>query len=70
MITIDYQALELFLQTNWGWAAGLAGWTLALTALAHTLLKPDRQDTIALWLMGAQSEENWSRSFVSRSPIL
>ena len=65
MITFDYQKLEIFLQTNWGWAAGLAASMFVLTMLAGGLLNPARKDEIALWLMGAQSEENWSRSFVS-----
>ncbi|MBA3324848.1 MAG: hypothetical protein H0T41_06135, partial [Rhodobacteraceae bacterium] len=36
---------------------------LALTLLAGGLLNQERKDEIALWLMGAQTEESWSRSF-------
>ena len=36
----------------------------ALTAYA-SLLNPKRKEDVALWLMGAQSEEGWSKSFVT-----
>ncbi len=65
MLAIDSQTVQAFLQTNWGWAAGLAASMLALTLLAGGLLNQERKDEISLWLMGAQSEDNWSRSFVS-----
>ncbi len=65
MASVDFPSLQAFLQTNWGWAAGLAGSMLALTLLAGGLLNQERKDEIALWLMGAQTEENWSKSFTS-----
>jgi uncharacterized protein len=65
MPTLDFATLEAFLQSNWGWAAGLAASMFALTALADRLIHPERRDEIALWLMGAHSEQNWSRSFVA-----
>ena len=64
-MTITSETLQTFLETNWGWAAGLAASMLGLTLLARSMLNPARKDEIALWLMGAQSEENWSRSFTS-----
>ena len=64
-MTITSETLQTFLQTNWGWAAGLAASMFGLALLAGSLLNPARKDEIALWLMGAQSEENWSRSFTS-----
>ena len=64
-MTLVFQTLGGFFQTNWGWAAGLAGSMLGLTLLAGSLLSPQRKDEIALWLMGAHSQESWSRSFVS-----
>ena len=65
MPTSDFATLEAFVQSNWAWAAGLAASMFALTALADRLLHPARRDEIALWLMGAHSEQNWSRSFVT-----
>lgn len=65
MTSLDASTLQAFLQTNWGWAAGLAASMLALTLLAGGLLNQERKDEIALWLMGAQTDETWSRSFVS-----
>ncbi len=63
MLTLDFTAIQTFLATNWGWAAGLAGSMLGLTLLAGKLLNPGIKDSIALWLMGAESEQSWSRSF-------
>lgn len=65
MISIDFSAVQAFFKTNWGWATGLAGAVLALTAFAASILNADRKETIALWLMGAQSEENWAKSFTA-----
>lgn len=65
MITINFPALETFLQTNWGWAAGLAGAMLALTAFAASILNPGRKRQIARWLMGKQLEEHWASSFTA-----
>lgn len=48
---------------HWALAFGVAASMFALTAIA-TSLNPDRRDDVALWLMGAQSEEDWSRSFI------
>jgi len=64
-MTITFDAFETLLQTNWGWATGLAASMLALTLLAGGLLNPGRKDDIALWLMGAQSEETWARTFAT-----
>ncbi|MEM9320922.1 MAG: tetratricopeptide repeat protein [Pseudomonadota bacterium] len=38
---------------------------MILTAFAAGILNKDRKDSIALWLMGAQSEENWAKSFTA-----
>ena len=65
MLTLEFSALNDFLQTNWGWAAGLAASMLGLTALAAGLLNPARKDEIALWLMGAHTDETWARSFTA-----
>lgn len=62
---IDFPALQVVLQNNLGWPAGLAVSMFVLTVLAGKLLNPERKDEIALWLMGAQSEDSWSKSFVS-----
>lgn len=35
------------------------------TLLAGGLLNQERMDEITLWLMGAQTEDNWPRSFTS-----
>ena len=61
---MEVSAVITFLEANWGWSAQLAASMLAPTALASTLLNPARKEEIALWLMGAQTEQNWSRSFV------
>jgi len=47
--------------------APLAGATafFAMTLSALGLLAKDRKDDIALWLMGGDSEENWSKTFLS-----
>ncbi|WP_147125378.1 sel1 repeat family protein [Shimia ponticola] len=60
---MTYDDLQTFLATNWIWAATAAGTFGVLTKLADKLLKADQKETIALWLMGADSEENWARSF-------
>lgn len=65
MISIDFNALSAFLQSNWGWVTGLAASIAGVTALAATILNQDRKETIALWLMGAQPEETWARSFTA-----
>lgn len=65
MADIDYGAVEGFFQSNWGPATVLAASVLALTLFSGSLLQQDKKDSIALWLMGAQSEESWSRSFVA-----
>lgn len=61
---MHWEPLQAFLQTNWGWAAGLAASMVALTLLAGNLLNPARKDEIALWLMGEQTEKGWSQGFV------
>jgi hypothetical protein len=55
--------LICLIRANWSWAAGLSAALLGLTALAAMLLAPARKESLALWLMGAESEESWSRSF-------
>ena len=55
--------LICLIRANWSWAAGLSAALLGLTALAAKLLAPARKESLALWLMGAQGEESWSRSF-------
>ncbi|MEL6336291.1 MAG: tetratricopeptide repeat protein [Pseudomonadota bacterium] len=65
MLESDYESIKAFLDTNWGWAAGLAGAMVVLTVAAGSLLHPDRKVAIGLWLAGAESEETWSKSFVS-----
>ncbi|MEM9012377.1 MAG: tetratricopeptide repeat protein [Pseudomonadota bacterium] len=62
---MEYQSVEAFFQANWGWAAGIAASMFGLTLFAGRLLHPTSRDEIALWLMGAQTEEGWSRSFIS-----
>ena len=65
MVEIHFDTIQNFFQTNWSMAAGLAGAMVALTAFASSILAQDRKDSVALWLMGAQSEENWAKSFVA-----
>ncbi|MEM1274751.1 MAG: tetratricopeptide repeat protein [Pseudomonadota bacterium] len=36
-----------------------------MTGLAASVLNQDRKESIALWLMGAQSEETWAKSFTA-----
>lgn len=64
-MTITPDTLQTFLQTNWLWATGLAAAMVGLTLFAAKLLNPARKDEIALWLMGAVPEEDWSRNFVA-----
>ena len=61
---IEFETVRSFLQTNWGWAAGLAASMMGLTALAG-LLNRQRKEEVALWLMGAHTEEGWARSFTT-----
>lgn len=53
-----------FLQENAAWALGFGLAMFALTRFA-TLLNPNIRDDIALWLMGAQTETNWSKGFTA-----
>lgn len=46
-----------------GWAATLSGALLSMTALAAKFLQPSKKESLALWLMGAQSEDSWAKSF-------
>ena len=62
---IEFETVRSFWEANWSWAGGLAASMLGLTLLANSLLNPARKDEIALWLMGAQSDETWARTFTS-----
>ncbi|NDK37052.1 hypothetical protein, partial [Rhodovulum sulfidophilum] len=55
--------LTNFLRENWAWAAGLAAAIYSLMFLAEELIASRRKETISLWLMGAENEETWARSF-------
>jgi hypothetical protein len=54
-----------FVAANWDTAAGLAVSMFALTLAAGALVRPQHKDSIALWLMGAETDSNWVRGFVS-----
>ncbi|MEO1471105.1 MAG: hypothetical protein AAFV86_18825, partial [Pseudomonadota bacterium] len=54
-----------YLDTHWGVAAAVAAAMAGLTFAAGSLLHPDRRAAIGLWLAGAESEETWSKTFVS-----
>ena len=54
-----------FIRDNSYWTAQLAAGLVAITLLAGGLLNQARKDEIALWLMGAQSERNWAKSFTT-----
>ena len=56
------ESILSYLESSWGWAAGLAASIMGLTALAG-MLNRQRKDEVALWLMGAQTEEGWAQSF-------
>ena len=45
-VTLNFHELDAFLQTNWGWAAGLAGSMFGLTLLAGGLLHQARKEEI------------------------
>ena len=62
---MDFSTIASFFETNWGWATGLSAAMLGLTAFAASILNQDRKDSLALWLMGAQPEENWAKSFTA-----
>jgi hypothetical protein len=61
---VSWDVAQFFLQTNWGWAAGLGLSLATLTLAAGGLLHPSHRDPIALWLMGAQTEKGWSDGFL------
>ncbi|WP_171182137.1 hypothetical protein, partial [Ruegeria sp. HKCCD8929] len=61
---MDANTLIAYLAENWTWALGLGASMFGLTVYAG-LLNPARKEDLALWLMGAQTEEGWSRSFIS-----
>ena len=50
---------------NWKPAGGFALASFILTASAGSLLKQDRKDEIALWLMGAHTPDTWAKTFGS-----
>lgn len=60
---MDPNTLFSYLSANWFWATGLALSMFGLTAFA-ALLNPERKEEIALWLMGAQTEDGWSKGFI------
>lgn len=63
--TLALEEVRTFIDTSLPWSATLAASMLALTMVASALLHPDRKEEIARWLKGAQSEEDWSQSFIS-----
>lgn len=65
MLSADFEIVRSYVEANATWAAGLATSMFAMTLAALGLLNQSRKDDIALWLMGVQSEEDWSRSFCS-----
>ncbi len=54
-----------FIGENLPWQVYLAAAFFIMTSTALNLLAQERKDEIALWLMGAQPEESWSKSFLS-----
>ena len=60
---LDAHPLMLMVGIDWGWALGLAGSMMGLTALAG-LLNLARREELSLWLMGALDETSWSKSFI------
>ncbi|MEL7106245.1 MAG: tetratricopeptide repeat protein [Pseudomonadota bacterium] len=47
-----------------GWQLTLAAFFFLMTNFALGLMSREKKDTLALWLMGAGTEDNWSRSFL------
>ena len=52
------------LTQTFGWQLTLAAFFFLMTNAALGLMSREKKDTLALWLMGAGTEENWSKSFL------
>lgn len=59
------RAVYEFLFTTLGWPLASATAFFAMTMTALGLLATARKDDIALWLMGGDTTENWSKTFLS-----
>lgn len=60
---MHFEVLREFFQTHWGWAAGLAASVTGGMVLVLNLLNPKRKEDIAIWLLGAPSDKDWSDRF-------
>lgn len=49
---------------TFGWQLTFAAFFFLMTNAGLGLMSREKKDTLALWLMGAGSEENWSTSFL------
>lgn len=65
VFAINFETIDAFIQSELGWATGIATAMSGLTILAGSLLNQERKDEIALWIMGAPTEQGWSQGFVS-----
>ena len=63
LLDLDAQTFLAFLRAHWLGAVAAASGFAGLTATGLGLLNRARKDEIALWMMGAESEQDWSRSF-------
>jgi hypothetical protein len=59
---MNIEIFSNFLATNWAWALALAGGFGVMTRISYGLLPMGKKDSLALWLMGAESDQSWSRS--------
>ncbi len=67
---MHFEVLQDFFQTHWGWAAGLAASITGSMVLVLNLLNPKRKEDIAIWLLGAPSDKDWSDRFCALFDIV
>jgi len=60
---LEFEVFQSFFASNWALAVAVAGAFAVVTKTAHALLPSGKKDSLALWLMGAETDQSWSRSF-------